>query len=59
MDALAIQREAPRIQFPNALYHVINRGNYRKDVFMLDSTRRAFERCLFEAAEQAGWLIHA
>jgi len=50
---------APRIQFGNALYHVINRGNYRLDVFELDSTRRAFELCLFEACELHGWLLHA
>lgn len=49
----------PRIQFPGALYHVINRGNYRHDVFESASTAQAFEQCLFEACEQAGWRLHA
>ena len=49
----------PRIQYEGAVYHVINRGNYRRDVFELASTAQAFERCLFEACEQAGWQLHA
>ena len=23
----------PRIQYPGALYHIVSRGNYRKDLF--------------------------
>jgi hypothetical protein len=39
----------PRIEFEGACYHVINRGNYRSDVFATDKTKAAFEKCLFEA----------
>ncbi len=49
---------APRLEYSNALYHVINRGNYRQDVFEEDSTRYAFEKCLFEACEMSDWLLH-
>lgn len=49
----------PRIQFEGALYHVINRGNYRRDVFESASAAQAFEQCLFEACGQAGWRLHA
>jgi len=49
----------PRIQFEAALYHVINRGNYRRDVFDTAAAAQAFEQCLFEACEQAGWRLHA
>lgn len=49
----------PRIQFAGAHYHVINRGNYRQDVFELASTAQAFEKCLFEVCDQAGWRLHA
>jgi REP element-mobilizing transposase RayT len=45
----------PRIQFEGALYHVINRGNYRRDVFEAAATAQAFEHCLFEACDLAGW----
>ena len=49
----------PRLQFEGGLYHVINRGNYRRDLFEAATTARAFETCLFEACEQAGWRLHA
>jgi putative transposase len=48
-----------RIQFPGALYHVINRGNYRRDVFETADKAAAFERCLFETAERMRWRLHA
>lgn len=42
-----------------ALYHIINRGNYRRWIFDAASTRTAFETCLFEGCERSGWLLHA
>jgi REP element-mobilizing transposase RayT len=48
-----------RLEFPGAVYHVINRGNYRRDVFAAEKTKAAFERCLFQACERSGWLLHA
>jgi len=38
---------------------VINRGNYRGDVFAGKKTKAAFEACLFQACEKAGWVLHA
>lgn len=48
-----------RLEFPGACYHVINRGNYRSDIFRHERTKAAFEACLFEACEKSGWLLHA
>jgi putative transposase len=48
-----------RIQYPGAMYHVINRGNYRRDVFESVGAARAFEAALLEACELFGWLLHA
>jgi putative transposase len=48
-----------RLEFPGARYHVINRGNYRADVFGSDHTKTAFEDCLWEACEKWSWLLHA
>src|SRR6187549_4194464 len=48
-----------RLEFPGACYHVINRGNYRADIFSSEKTKAAFEACLFEACEKSGWLLHA
>lgn len=48
-----------RLEFPGACYHVINRGNYRADIFKTEGARAAFEACLFEACEQSNWVLHA
>jgi putative transposase len=48
-----------RIQYPGALYHVINRGNYRGDVFATADAAAAFLRALGEAAGMHGWRVHA
>ena len=47
------------IEFPGAVYHVISRGNYRKELFLKQSTESAFERCLFETVEWCGRKLHA
>jgi len=41
------------------MYHVINRGNYRSWIFEDDASKSAFEKCLFEACEEYGWILHA
>jgi putative transposase len=48
-----------RLEFPGAIYHVINRGNYRSWIFQEETTKAAFEHCLFEACERSAWLLHA
>jgi putative transposase len=47
-----------RIEYPGALHHVINRGNYRRDLFEGDGTAEAFLRTLFEAAGKFAWKVH-
>jgi len=41
-----------RIQYPGAVYHVISRGNYRKELFLKENTGAAFERALMETVEE-------
>ena len=48
-----------RIEYPGAIYHVISRGNYRKELFLRQNTGEAFERCLFEVVDGCGWKLHA
>lgn len=48
-----------RIEFPGAIYHVLNRGNYRQNLFEVHLTADAFEKALFETAERYGWILHA
>ncbi len=50
---------APRIEFPEATYHVLNRGNYGQDLFTVHRTAEAFEGKLFEAATRFAWIVHA
>jgi REP element-mobilizing transposase RayT len=46
-----------RIERSNAVYHIINRGNYQQDLFINEGAHKAFERCLFEACEKCGWIL--
>ncbi|MGB0259632.1 MAG: transposase [Coraliomargarita sp.] len=46
-----------RIERENGVYHVINRGNYRQDLFINEGAHRSFEKCLFEACEKCGWIL--
>ncbi len=46
-----------RLEFPGAIYHVINRGNYRAWVFREEGAKRAFEECLFAAGRRSGWFL--
>lgn len=48
-----------RLEYPGACYHVINRGNYRADIFETEGAKKAFEDCLFEACGRSGWVLHA
>ena len=48
-----------RIQYEGAMYHVINRGNYRRDVFGTAGAAEAFEQAVLEACKLHGWWLHA
>jgi putative transposase len=47
------------LEYAGARYHVINRGNYRRDVFQDEGASEAFERTLGEAATRFGWRVAA
>ena len=46
-----------RIEKENGVYHIINRGNYRQDLFINEGAHLAFENCLFEACEKCDWVL--
>lgn len=48
-----------RIEFEGAIYHVLNRGNYRRDLFMSVGEAQAFVVTLREAVKTYGWRLHA
>ena len=48
-----------RLETADGVYHVLNRGNYRADIFRSDKTKEAFLNCLGEACTKTGWVVHA
>ena len=50
---------APRLEFPGAIYHVINRGNFRQDLFTVHGTAETFEQVLWAACARFGWRLQA
>lgn len=48
-----------RVEYAGACYHVINRGNYRRDLFAAKGAAESFRSCLGEAARRFGWRLHA
>ena len=48
-----------RMESEAGVYHVINRGNYRSDIFRQERTKLAFLHCLDGACQRTGWRVHA
>lgn len=48
-----------RLESEDGVYHVLNRGNYRADIFGTEKAKAAFLKCLGEACGKTGWRVHA
>jgi REP element-mobilizing transposase RayT len=48
-----------RMESEAGVYHVLNRGNYRSDIFRGEKTKQAFLQCLDQACVKTGWQVHA
>ena len=48
-----------RIQYPGAIYHVMNRGDYQELIFSDEDDRSLFVSTLAEGCQKAGWQIHS
>jgi len=48
-----------RIEYPGAIYHVLNRGDRREPIFRDDKDRLVFLETLAEACTKTGWQVHA
>ena len=48
-----------RIQYPGAIYHVMDRGDRREDIFLDDTDRHRFLETLGEACARTEWEVHA
>jgi putative transposase len=48
-----------RIEYPGAVYHVLNRGNYRTHIFSQEKAKQSFEDCLLNASVRYNWRLYA
>ena len=47
-----------RMEYPGAIYHIMNRGDRREAVFRDDQDRKVFISTLGEACQKTGWEGH-
>jgi putative transposase len=55
----AVMARKLRVEYPGAIYHVMNRGDRREAIFRVDADRELFLETLGEACVKAGWQVHA
>ena len=48
-----------RIQYPGAIYHVMNRGDRREPIYRDKQDYERFMQTLAEACTKANWQVHA
>src|SRR6266581_2803079 len=48
-----------RIEYPGAMYHVMNRGDRREDIFQDGEDRKRFLSALGEACKKTEWEVHS
>ena len=48
-----------RVEYPHAIYHVLNRGDRREAIFRDDRDRELFLETLGEACRKTGWVVQA
>jgi putative transposase len=48
-----------RIEYPGAIYHVMNRGDHREPIFGDDADRMRFLETLGEVCAKTDWQVHA
>jgi hypothetical protein len=48
---------AMRVEFPGAIYHVMDRGDRREDIFINDVDRQDFLKALAEACQKTAWQV--
>ena len=48
-----------RVEYPGAIYHVMNRGDRREEIFKDDQDRERFLETLGEVCAKTGWQVHA
>ena len=57
-DIMAVPRKL-RVEYPDAIYHIMSRGDRREDIFLDDVDRQDFLRTLAEACQKTSFQVHA
>ena len=50
---------ALRVEYPGAIYHVMDRGDRQEDIFVDDVDRQDLLKTLAEACRKTDWQVHA
>ena len=50
---------AMRVEYPGAIYHVMDRGDRQEDIFVDDVDRQDLLKTLAEACQKTGWQVPA
>jgi REP element-mobilizing transposase RayT len=53
------RRASHRVEYPGAIYHVMSRGDRKKDIYLDDVDRQDFLKTLAEACQKTGFEVHA
>src|SRR5678815_4591938 len=48
-----------RVQYEGAIYHIMNRGDHREDIFLDKKDRELFLETLGETCAKTDWQVHA
>jgi len=48
-----------RIEYPGAIYHMMNRGDRRESIFHDEADRQRFVESLGEVCAKTGWQVQA
>jgi putative transposase len=48
-----------RVEFPGAIYHVMNRGDRKEEIFRDDRDRQCYWETLTEVCDKTSWEVHA
>jgi len=56
---LSVMPRAMRVEYPGAIYHVMDRGDRREEIFVDDVDRQDFLKTLAEACQKTSWQVHA
>ncbi len=48
-----------RVEFPGAVYHLLERGDRQEAIFRHDADRESFLTTLGQVCQRTGWRVHA